>query len=275
MIELKNINYKYSPSSENILENVSATIEDGRIYGLMGQNGVGKTTMLKLCAGLLLAKEGKVMQDGLDVSARSVATLEEVYYTSEKPDMPKKSVKDYAKMIAPFYPRFSMDELKRCMDEFGMSLDAKMNKVSQGEQRKIQISLAMAVGTKHILLDEPTNGLDITSKDTFRKIISRNATDGRTIVMSTHLVHDIEQLVDSLIIVGKKNILLDMTTTEVASKYCFGTAMGSSTPSGTIFSEKCVGGTRYVKSKAADDDETEVDIELLYKAIVEKEMDRK
>lgn len=208
MIEVKNVTFGYTPS-EKVLEDFSLSFEQGGIYGLLGKNGTGKSTLLYLITGLLRAKKGEVTVDGVDASSRKAETLADLFIVPEEYDLPAISLKAYVQAMKPFYPRFSEELLERCLREFEMPLDVNLGSLSMGQKKKVYICLALAANTRYLLLDEPTNGLDILSKSLFRKVVVTGMSEDKTIIISTHQVHDVERLLDHVVIIDRNRVLLN------------------------------------------------------------------
>ena len=222
MIDIKNVTFGYTPS-EKVLENFSLKFQDGGVYGLLGKNGTGKSTLLYLITGLLRAQHGTVEIDGVPAEKRQADTLAELFIVPEEYDLPPVSLQNYVKALKPFYPRFSDELLEKCLKEFEMPSDVNLGALSMGQKKKVYISIALAANTRYLLLDEPTNGLDILSKSLFRKVVvagmgeENNLEDERnakTIIISTHQVHDVEHLLDHVVIIDRNSVLLDQKLEE-------------------------------------------------------------
>ena len=160
MISIKNVTFGYTPSAR-VLEDFSLDFEEGGVYGLLGKNGTGKSTLLYLITGLLRAQKGTVKVDGVDSQKREAGTLAELFIVPEEYDLPPVSLKKYVQAIKPFYPRFSEELLEKCLREFEMPTDVNLGSLSMGQKKKVYICIALAANTRYLLLDEPTNGLDI------------------------------------------------------------------------------------------------------------------
>lgn len=213
MISITNVTFGYTPSVR-VLEDFSLRFQDGGVYGLLGKNGTGKSTLLYLITGLLRAQRGTVEVDGVDASSRKAETLADMFIVPEEYDLPAISLKNYVKALKPFYPRFSEELLERCLREFEMPTDVNLGALSMGQKKKVYICIALAANTKYLLLDEPTNGLDILSKSLFRKVVVAGMSEDKTIIISTHQVHDVEHLLDHVVIVDRNRVLLDQKLEE-------------------------------------------------------------
>ena len=207
MINIQNIKFAYS--SEVVLDGFSLQFEKGGIYGLLGKNGTGKSTLLYLMMGLLRPQKGEVTVDGINATLRRPEVLSEMFLVPEEYDLPAISLSTYVKAIKPFYPRFSEDLLKQCLANFEMNSDINLGELSMGQKKKVYMSIALASNTRYLLMDEPTNGLDILSKSQFRKVVIEGMSEDKTIIISTHQVHDVELLLDHVCIIERNKVLLN------------------------------------------------------------------
>ena len=208
MISIQNIKFGYN-NHQAVLDGFSLEFSQGGIYGLLGKNGTGKSTLLYLMMGLLRPKKGNVTIDGVSASLRSPEILGEMFLVPEEYDLPPISLSQYVRAIKPFYPRFSEELLERSLANFEMTSDVNLGQLSMGQKKKVYMSVAIASGTRYLLMDEPTNGLDILSKSQFRKAIIDSMTDDRTVIVSTHQVHDVERLLDHVCIIDRNQVLLN------------------------------------------------------------------
>lgn len=215
MVKCNELSFSYS-RNRKVLENICLDLEAGHVYGLLGKNGEGKTTLLKLICGLLIPDAGSCTLWGQDVKYRPVELLQKIFFVQENPAYPDVRVSDYIKMYAPFYPAFSNDILKTCMDHFEIDGRSRVKKLSHGQQKKVLLTLALSSNTPVLLFDEPTNGLDIPSKRIFRKLLASIVDETQTVILSTHQVRDLDSLIDSVVILEKRKIIynksLDDTT---------------------------------------------------------------
>ncbi|MBQ2210139.1 MAG: ATP-binding cassette domain-containing protein [Prevotella sp.] len=268
MIQVNNISFKYAGGKDLVFDDFSLTLEENNIYGLLGKNGTGKSTLLYLIAGLLRPKKGSVSFDGIETKERKPETLQEIFIVPEEFDLPAMSLRQYVKINAPFYPRFSHEVLESCLNDFDISMDVNLNALSMGQKKKVFMSFALAAGTKLLLMDEPTNGLDIPSKSQFRKVIAQYMTEDRTLIISTHQVHDVESLLDHILILSPQKLLLDASVAEISEKYTF----EYRTPdqmADAIYAEPSLQGNAVIAPRKADSAETQVNLELLFNAVNE------
>ena len=219
MITLKDLSFSYG--KHKVLGNVSMTLEKGKIYGLLGENGVGKSTLLKILSGLLKMESGECDVFGEVPYSRNPSFLQDIFYLPEDFAGESVVVEKYAMQLGVFYPNFSPDKFNRIISEFGVDPKAKFNKLSLGQQKKAIIAVALSLGTKVLLMDEPSNGLDIPSKSLLRRLIAENASDDQLIVISTHQVKDLENLIDPIIIMDKAGVIMNASIEEISSRLAF------------------------------------------------------
>ena len=208
MISIQNVKFGYR-SHQEVLDDFSLDFAKNGIYGLLGKNGTGKSTLLYLMMGLLRPQKGNVTIDGISSSLRKPEVLQEMFLVPEEYDLPRISLMKYVKSIKPFYPRFSDELLEKSLANFEMTSDIDLGSLSMGQKKKVYMSIALAANTRYLLLDEPTNGLDILSKSQFRKAVIEGMNDEKTIIVSTHQVHDVERLLDQVCIIEPNKVLLN------------------------------------------------------------------
>ena len=268
MIEVKNISFKYAGGKHLVFDDFSLKLEANNIYGLLGKNGTGKSTLLYLISGLLRPKKGSVSFDGVETRLRRPEILSEIFIVPEEFDLPAMSLSEYVKINRPFYPQFSMEVLEGCLHDFELSMDVKLNALSMGQKKKVFMSFALATNTKLLLMDEPTNGLDIPSKSQFRKVIAQHMTEDRTLIISTHQVHDVESLLDHILILSPQKLLLNASVAEIQEKYTFEYRTPAEMDD-VLYAEPSLQGNAVVAPRKAGDAETQVNLELLFNAVNE------
>ena len=266
MIEVENISFKYAGQKDLVFDNFSLKLEQNKIYGLLGKNGTGKSTLLYLISGLLRAKKGSVRFDGIETCKRTVDTLSEIFIVPEEFDLPQMSLNQYVKINAPMYPNFSREVLNACLKDFELPLEMNLNALSMGQKKKVFMSFALAANTKLLLMDEPTNGLDIPSKSQFRKLVAQYMTDDRTLIISTHQVHDVESLLEHILILNRQELLLDASVAEIQEKYSFEYRMLGDMD-GVIYAEPSLQGNAVMAVRKDGSAETQVNLELLFNAV--------
>lgn len=220
MIQVDHLDFRYR-KGKDVFSGLDLTLTKGHVYGLLGKNGAGKSTLLKLMCGLLFPKRGQLSVMGYLPRERKPSFLSDLFFIPEEIFLPEMKMPQYARLLAPFYPRFSMSQLEAYMDEFEVSGTEKLNRMSYGQRKKALICLGLACNTHLLIMDEPTNGLDIPSKSHFRRLISSAATEERCVIISTHQVRDLENLIDALVIIDESRILVNTTTDRITERLLF------------------------------------------------------
>lgn len=271
MIKLKDLQFSYS-SKKTLFESIQLSMYAGNIYGLLGKNGVGKTTMLNLISGLLFPKAGECKVMGYSPRERKVGFLSNLFYVPDEINLPAMKLNDYVRVNKIFYPNFSQELMEKCLQDFEVEGNENLAKLSHGQKKKIYISFALACQTKLLLMDEPTNGLDIPSKSTFRKLMASVATEERCIVISTHQVRDLDNLIDAVVVMDNSRVLLQGTLDEITEKLSF-RALEKDEKS--LYEESSVKG-RWGVVENNSGEFSKVDMELLFNAVInnKKEIER-
>ena len=224
MISIRNLGFTYGKSNlpdTYVLRNIDMTLKEGHIYGLLGENGVGKTTLLTLLSGLKKPQTGSIDADGRNPYMRKPSFLTDMYYLSDEVAAMNMKALDYAVAYGIFWERFSLERFVEIMEVLENDPQQKMNRMSFGQLKKAYIAFALACNTKYLFMDEPTNGLDIPSKAQFRKAITRYTREDSIILISTHQVRDLENIIDPIIILDRQEVLLDATIEEISSRLYF------------------------------------------------------
>ncbi len=267
MIKINNISYRYPGQRQQVFNNFSIELSENRIYGLLGKNGTGKSTLLYLISGMLSPNTGNVYYDGIETRKRLPEVLTNMYLVAEEFKMPPMQLNKYVELVEPFYPRFNHEMLNRCLDTFELEKDLQLNQLSMGQKKKAFISIALAANTRLLLMDEPTNGLDIPSKSQFRKVVAECMTDDRTIIISTHQVHDVEQLLDHILILSEREMLLNAPVSEITEKYAFEVRTPGQLDDSIIYAEPSLQGNMVMARREEGDAETIINLELLFNAV--------
>lgn len=264
MIELKNVSFGYQ-SGQSVVNNLSFRLEEGRFYGLLGMNGSGKTTLLKLIAGKLFAHDGEIYVDGCDSRKREVETLREVFMLPADFIFPDMRLEHFLAIYSKFYPKFRAEVLDDCLADFEIRRDIEhLDKLSLGEKHKVAFSIALSLGTKVLLLDEAANGMDIPARKMFRKLLMKHVREDQIVVLSTHIVQDIENLLTDVIVLRKDAPVYAASLEEIANRYSFGI---QSNEEGVLYAEACAEGYHVITHKQENMD-TEVSLELLFNALI-------
>lgn len=211
VIEINSLNKKYG--YKKVLENVSLSLESGTIVGLLGPNGCGKTSMIKILAGLIKDYEGSVLIDGRapDEYTKSIVSyLPEKTYLAD--NLRARDALDY---FEDFYSDFNRKKAEQLLSQFKLDPNQKIKSMSKGMQEKVQLILVMSRSAKVYLLDEPLGGLDPASRKAMLDIILNNYSENSVVLISTHLINDVERIFDRVVMVGDGRILIDDTVDNI------------------------------------------------------------
>ena len=266
MITINNLDFSYKNVA--VFKNISLEFKKGNIYGLLGENGVGKTTMLKIISGLQLPKNGTCVVDDFIPSERNPYFLQNIFYLPEEVITEDTTPEKFINKIGVFYPRYDHAYFLNLMKELEVDPSRKFNAMSYGQKKKSLLACALSLRTDYLLLDEPTNGLDIPSKALFRKAILQHSTDADnnipTIIISTHQVKDVENLIDPIVILDHEEVLLNATFEEISSKLYFD--YGSEKSDEALYTEMIPGGyINVIQNKFGM--ESKVNVEALFNAV--------
>lgn len=272
MIQVENISFSYPGSKHQVFTDFSLNIEGNKIYGLLGKNGTGKSTLLYLMSGLMRAGKGSISIDGINSRERNPLLLQEIFMVPEEFELPAVSLDTYIRINEGFYPRFSREVLNSCLKDFDLPLSLHLKELSMGQKKKVLMSYALAAGTRYLFMDEPTNGLDIPSKSQFRRVVANNMGDDQTIIISTHQVHDVETLLDHILILSENRMLLDASTADICEQYCFELRPANEMDDSVIYAEPTLQGNAVVARRKESQAETPINLELLFSAVAEKKM---
>ena len=265
MITVENLSFTYRKSKRAVLHDFSLSLEKGRVYGLLGKNGAGKSTLLYLMSGLLTPKSGKVVYHDVDVRRRLPITLQDMFLVPEEFDLPPVSLISYIELNSPFYPRFSKEDMVKYLHYFEMDINIDLGALSMGQKKKVFMSFALATNTSLLLMDEPTNGLDIPGKSQFRKFIASGMTDDKTILISTHQVRDIDKVLDHVLIMDNSRVLLNESTMSICDKLFFIESENRELLQSSLFSTPSIQGNFLLLPNESGED-SEINLELLFNA---------
>lgn len=267
ILQAKRISFSYGAlRRKTVFTDFSLAVERGKVYGLLGLNGAGKSTLIYLMAGLLTPQCGSVEVNGRNVRDRLPSTLGSVYLVPEEFDMPRMSLKEFATLNGALYPRFSYDDMLNNLAIFGIDPEIKnLTALSMGQKKKVLMSFAFATNADLMLMDEPTNGLDIPGKSQFRRLVASRMTDDRTIIISTHQVRDIDRCIDHVVIVDQSKVLLDESVASITGRLRFVENGTAAEVAEAIYSQPSVMGYSLVTQNTSDD-ETELNLETLFNA---------
>ncbi|MBO5849418.1 MAG: ABC transporter ATP-binding protein [Bacteroidales bacterium] len=266
MITLKNLDFSYKKSA--VFKNISLEFKDGNVYGLLGENGVGKTTLLKIISGLQFPNNGTCTVDDFIPSERNSYFLQNIFYLPEEVITENTTPEYFINKLGVFYPRYDYSYFLKLMNELEVDYTKKFDAMSYGQKKKSLLACALSLRTDYLLLDEPTNGLDIPSKSLFRKVILQHSIDEAnnvpTIIISTHQVKDVENLIDPIVILDHDEVLLNATFEEISSKLYFD--YSSEKSDDALYTELIPGGYINVLPNKFEM-ESKVNVEALFNAV--------
>ncbi len=264
MITIQNLHFSYR-SKEWLFENLNVKLSAGHIYGLLGKNGAGKSTLLKCISGLVFPDLGKVEVLGFNPVKRPAELLQDICFIPEEIYLPSVKIDAYVNRSAIFYPKFDHAYFSHLLHELGIPSDQKLDQMSYGQKKKFIIAFGLATRARLIIMDEPTNGLDIPSKAEFRKIMATALTDDTCIIISTHQVRDLDNLIDTVIMLDNQQIALNASVEYITEKLCFKKL--NKLEDAVIYSESGLHGHLAVLPNFHQE-ETKLDLELLFNAVL-------
>lgn len=264
MIQISNLCFGYK-GKPLLFEGLNLNLTAGHIYGLLGKNGAGKSTLLKNMAGLAFPAKGECLYRGVNVSSRPVSVLEDIYFLAEEIFVPSLTPAQFAERTGGFYPQFSRTDFGNYLNMLEVDAVAVMDKLSFGQQKKAMIAFGLATNTSLLIMDEPTNGLDIPSKVQFRKLMASVLTEERCIIISTHQVRDLDSLIDTLLVLDNREIVVNQLMDEVAEKLTFGFYTDTKELP-VLYEEENIRGKNAILKNSGQ--YGKVDLELLFNAII-------
>ncbi|ACU05548.1 MULTISPECIES: ATP-binding cassette domain-containing protein [Pedobacter] len=264
MIKITDLDFGYN-KQQLLFKKLSMQLSAGHIYGLLGKNGAGKSSLLKNMAGLVYALSGKIDVMGFDPAKRQPALLKQVCFIPEEFDLPSVKIDAYVKANAAFYPNFNHSYFKELLAEFDIPVAQKLVNMSYGQKKKLIIAFGLATQAQLIIMDEPTNGLDIPSKAQFRKIMAAALTEDRCIIISTHQVRDLDNLIDTVIMLDESSIALKASVEEITDKLCFKRI--KELDETVIYAEPSLSGYNALMPNYHKE-ESKLDMELLFNAVL-------
>ena len=265
MIDFNNLTYYYKPN-QLVLDGVSLELADGKLVGLLGKNGTGKTTLMHLMAGLLEPRIGKVTVNGFIPFDRNPNYLGDIYFLPDTFYIEDITIKNYLKAYAQFYPRFDLSKFERLTEVYKLDKSHKISDLSLGQAKQVVMSFALSTNASILLFDEPTNGLDIIAKDAFKRLIVSETSEEQTVIISTHQAKDIELLIDHIIILNEQKIALNRSVSDILDHYNF-EHLSDKRNKKIVFSKSYLGEHKAITYKEGFD--TSLDLELLFHAVCE------
>lgn len=270
MISIQHLTFSYGRSTQVLKDAIWES--SGGIIGLLGKNGTGKSTFLYLLQGLLKPKSGSIRVLGQEPFQRNASFLADVFLLPERYALvPGMTLDSYVKMMAPFYPAFDYEAMEALYIQTGLNKAMKFGQLSMGTQKLFMIAFALSTRCKVLLLDEPSNGLDIPNKQLFRKLLLKYSGPEQLILIATHQVKDIEDVVEHLLIIHDGHFILDMDLLQLSEVLTFG--FSTTLPEGAFYHERYGGGYHFIAaSSVAASVQTAVNIELLFNACIHNQL---
>ena len=265
MITVRDLSFSYR--REKLFSELDLSLEPGNIYGLLGKNGAGKTTLLKLICGLRFPKTGECRVLGFNPAERPAHLLEDVCFISEDLYVPAIPPSLFERIYAPLYPRFNHEAFLDYLREFELDPAKKLTEQSAGQKKKFLLAFGLASGCRILLMDEPTNGLDIPSKTQFRRLLARSSAEDQIILISTHQVRDMENLIDPIIILDEGKIIFQQPVQEAAKKLAVSMERQAPEEGSVLYAEKTLGGYVVVRENKSGE-ETNIDLETLFNTVI-------
>lgn len=215
LIECKNLSKDYG--TKKALDNVNFQIPSGKIVGLLGSNGSGKTTLIKIMNELLVPTSGEIFIKG---KRPGIESKKIISYLPERTYLPyDKKVSEVIAYFRDFYSDFNEERAYRLLEELGIKKEDKLKQMSKGTKEKVQLVLVMSRDADIYILDEPIGGVDPVARDQILDLILKNFKEGASLIISTHLIADIEKILDDVIFIHQGRILLNSSADEVRNKY--------------------------------------------------------
>lgn len=268
MVTIRNLTFAFK-KNQLLFNGLNLNLEKGNTYGLFGLNGAGKTTLLNLISGMLFPQSGECLIHESPARERLPEALSELFILPEQFELPKMDATNYIAMQAPFYPRFEFDYMSQMLSEFQIDTGKNLTELSYGQRRKFMIAFALASRASLLLMDEPTNGLDIPSKSQFRKIMAATETNDRCIVISTHQVRDLNTLIDRITVLHSGNIIFDQTLGSISERLSF-IKLEPDDDRPSLYSEEILGGHAAIATKKTGDGDSLIDLELLFNGVIQQ-----
>ncbi len=264
MIEVKDLHLGYG--KKKVFNGLNLQLHSGHIYGLLGKNGSGKSTLLRSLYGLLYPKQGSIRVLNYKPGDRLPSFLQKVFMVPEEFYLPDVPIDELIKYHAAFYPKFDLATFQKCLKDFEIPYEQSLQQMSYGQKKKVLISLGLSTNVELLLMDEPTNGLDIISKSQFRKTMGHIMNKETCVIISTHQLKDLEDLISRILIIDSARILFDQTIESIAKRLTF-TVVQDATGAEALYEESSISGTAIVKENTSGAD-SKIDMELLYKTVM-------
>ncbi|HTR00451.1 MAG TPA: ABC transporter ATP-binding protein [Candidatus Acidoferrum sp.] len=261
IIELSGVEFGYRKRRAPLFHQLDLVLPAGTICGLLGTNGAGKSTLLKMLAGLSFPQAGRCCVLGHEPGKREPDFLADVFLLPEEIHVPALSATAYVERYGCLYPRFDHQLLGQVMQDFALPSDRALTTLSQGQKKKFLLAFGLATCASLFIMDEPTNGLDIPGKQEFRRALINHFSLERSFIISTHQVHDLQGLIDSVMIIADGRILLHESVDRLSST--LRVEMARERPADALFVEETLEGFRILRVNESGMD-TNIDLSLLF-----------
>src|ERR1700743_2414559 len=264
MVQIEHLDFWYK-KGRPVFQNLSLSLQAGHIYGLLGKNGSGKSTLRENLWGLAYPAAEKCMVNGIRSVRRSVSLLEDLFFLPEEIYVPQLTPAQFLRHTAAFYPRFSMTDFFSHLRVLDVDPAEVMSSLSFGQQKKAMIAFGLATNTSLLIMDEPTNGLDIPSKVQLRKLIASELDESRCVVISTHQVTDLDSLIDTILVLDNRRIVVNRAGDELTEKLLFG-VFSDTTGMDVLYEEDSIRGKHVILSNSSGK-YSKMDLELFFNAV--------
>jgi ABC-2 type transport system ATP-binding protein len=265
MVSIQNLHFSYR--RKPVFKGLSLELKPGHIYGLLGRNGMGKSTLLRSIAGFLFPQEGQIDVMGYQPRKRQPAFLQSVFHLPEDFSFPPMELAKWVNLYSAFYPKFSLQQFMQMAVGFDLPVESRLDEMSYGQQKKALICFALATNASLLLMDEPTNGLDVVSKSQFRKVMAGVVDDEKCIIISTHQIKDLENLIDRVTIIDEGQILFDQTIDSISERLLFRMSYDPADLQRALYTEASFRGNAIILANTEGED-SRPDLEMLYKAVM-------
>lgn len=264
MVNIESLQFGYRKGI-SLFDQLDLTLDKGCVYGLFGVNGAGKTTLIRHIAGLLFPQKGKVSVGGRESKNRDVEMMRDLFIIPEEFWLPSLTIEKYIDLHQGFYPLFEKQTALSILKEFEVVPTQRLDQLSYGQKKKFMIAFGIATNCAVLLMDEPTNGLDIPSKSQFRKIMALHINEERCVLISTHQVRDLSSIIDHVIILDSGRIRFKAGTSEIMDSLSFG-LLRAGEEADVLYSEDVFGGKAAIIQDS--NAESEIDFELLFNGVL-------
>jgi ABC-2 type transport system ATP-binding protein len=265
MIQVNDLHLGYG--KKKVFNGLNLQLHSGHIYGLLGKNGSGKSTLLRSLYGLLYPQQGSIQVLNYKPGDRLPSFLQKVFMVPEEFYLPDVPIDELIKYHAAFYPKFNLATFRQCLKDFDIPYEQSLQQMSYGQKKKVLISLGLSTNVELLLMDEPTNGLDIISKSQFRKTMGNIMNRETCVIISTHQLKDLEDLISRILIIDSARILFDQTIAAIAGRLTFAIVQDAAVVNNVLYEEASISGTAIVKENTGGE-ASRIDMELLYKTVM-------